>query len=59
MLEENIRALEQQQKTGHWDDIPRYKDIAWYCSECQRFTTMKHNFCPNCGADMRGNKDGI
>ena len=48
------RALEQEPKTGHWNEIPKYKDIAWQCSKCEHFTTMKHNYCPNCGADMRG-----
>lgn len=43
----------QEPKTGHWNDIPKYKDIAWCCSECEHFTTMKHNYCPKCGADMR------
>ena len=42
----------QEPKTGRWNDIPKYKDIAWQCSECERFTTMKHNYCPNCGAKM-------
>ena len=42
----------QEPKTGHWNDIPKYKDIAWQCSECNHFTTMKHNYCPNCGAKM-------
>ena len=42
----------QEPKTGHWNEIPKYKDIAWQCSECERFTTMKHNYCPKCGAKM-------
>ena len=42
----------QELKTGHWNNIPKYKDIAWQCSECKHFTTMKHNFCPNCGCHM-------
>ena len=25
-----------------------------YCSECLEETSYNHNFCPNCGADMRG-----
>ena len=53
---DDIRALPsmtpQEPKTGHWNDISKYKGIAWYCSECERFTTMKHNYCPNCGAKM-------
>ncbi len=28
-----------------------------YCSECLEETGYAHNFCPNCGADMRGEED--
>ena len=42
----------QEPRKGHWKDIPKYKDIAWQCSECEHFTTMKHNYCPKCGAKM-------
>ena len=47
-----IKALAQELRKGHWNDLPKYKDIAWHCSECKHFTTMKHNYCPNCGAKM-------
>lgn len=26
----------------------------FHCSQCQRESKDKGNFCPNCGADMRG-----
>ena len=42
----------QEPRKGHWNDIPKYTDIAWQCSECEHFTTMKHNYCPECGAKM-------
>ena len=42
----------QEPKTGHWNDIPKYTDIAWQCSECEHFTTLKHSYCPNCGCRM-------
>jgi hypothetical protein len=37
---------------GRWKDLPKYPNIAWQCSECSHFTTIKHNYCPNCGAKM-------
>lgn len=40
---------------------PIYKDkVVWYCSDprCRRKTVIKENFCPSCGADMRGDRDG-
>lgn len=54
-----IEALEQEPKTGHWiKDNPFTKP---YCSECKTSCIGLHgfdytltNFCPNCGADMRG-----
>ena len=54
LIDYAVEALEQEPKTGHWNEIPKYKDIAWQCSKCEHFTTMKHNYCPNCGVDMRG-----
>lgn len=28
------------------------------CTLCHGYNTEKSNFCPHCGADMRGEKDG-
>ena len=28
-----------------------------YCSECLEETSYAHNYCPNCGAKMDGDKD--
>ena len=44
-------------RKGHW-----VKKGAWntrpVCSECGAFNNSKYkNFCPNCGADMRGDTD--
>ena len=50
-----IQALRNEPKRGHW------LNCGWSirCSECgydMPFSTR--NYCPNCGADMRGEKDG-
>jgi ribosomal protein S27AE len=48
---------------GRWIyDCDRVAADGWtykqrHCSECGRQTLEADNFCPNCGADMRG-KDG-
>jgi|GEM_PF-3539501 len=35
-----------------------YGDVCSYkCSECGEFSTYLDNFCCNCGADMKGEKD--
>ena len=53
MVERMPSVTPQEPRKGHWKDIPKYKDIAWQCSECKHLTPMKHNYYPNCGADMR------
>jgi len=31
----------------------------FYCSACKERSSIKSNFCPNCGADMGGEDDGL
>lgn len=37
---------------GEWIDRGHYT----YCSECNKEHDTKDDFCPKCGADMRGKK---
>lgn len=62
MLEE-LPSAEPKQKTGKWihdgKDFPHGND--WiHCSVCGKrginVPADLTNYCPNCGADMRGNK---
>ena len=48
-VRENVR--------GEWIDRGKNMTIRWQCSECGRRDTHIYNFCPNCGADMRGDKN--
>ena len=53
-----IEALKDRQK-GHWeyeDDSINFVNL-WQCSECYEVVDEKTNFCPYCGADMRGEND--
>lgn len=57
-----IKALEQEPKTGHW--IYELEDWnKWTCSECgwskrtDVHVKLGYSYCPNCGADMRGEAD--
>ena len=42
---------------GEWRPDYRFLHKAWDCSECDYVTSIETNFCPNCGADMRGVSD--
>ena len=54
-------SAEPERKKGEWIyDTERVADSGWtlnqyHCSECgEQEIGAKRNFCPNCGADMRG-----
>lgn len=52
----------EERKTGKWisldDSRGKYNDYGYKCSECGEHSDYEENFCPNCGADMRGEEDG-
>lgn len=61
---EDAPTIEPERKTGRW--INAYPDIEpnpmfmyGICSECgfDQSISDKLNYCPNCGADMRGEKN--
>ena len=52
-LEMAINALKEP-RTGHWIDHQDGRWIYAKCSECGKVQDAKSNFCPYCGADMRG-----
>ena len=59
-------TIEPERKTGRWIKLDIHAHLADHkctaCSqECYVPTCMgepMYNFCPNCGADMRGEQDG-
>ena len=57
-----IKALEQEPKIGHWIMTSDYLTTAYgsvdyvKCSCCGEDSLEEGNYCPNCGADMRGEK---
>ena len=54
--DEIIKALptvQPERKKGEWSDGYRWQR----CSLCKQTGKKSWNYCPNCGADMRGEKD--
>ena len=61
ILDRRIKQLPSAQPErirGRWIEKPHVHGVA-YCSLCDyELHTNDTNFCPNCGADMRGEQDG-
>lgn len=64
-----VPSAQTERKRGRWkrhntyrgDDTSGYVDPDWRCSECGKRANINEyfmydltDFCPNCGADMRG-----
>ena len=65
LAELGLKSVPSAQKKGHWICIhPLQEDDpgAYICSECKLgkwgIDPKSYFFCPNCGADMRGESDG-
>lgn len=62
----NIPTVEiADRPRGEWKDTGKDPDHShpltaiWYrCSECGHGTNAKTNFCPDCGAEMKGEDNG-
>jgi len=53
-----IKALEERQQ-GEWidQDFDDLKISDYRCNQCGHYQDDITNFCPECGADMRGGKE--
>ena len=62
-LEMAIKALEQARPKGKWSRpsvVAMPYSFAYECPICRQWgniQTFEPNYCPNCGADMRGEGD--
>ena len=58
---ELLPSAQPQQKKGHWIGIDDYPYESWECDQCgcvyEKIPSWTPNFCPSCGADMRGESD--
>jgi len=60
-----LPSAQQEHKTGHWIKTARWGRV-YYCDQCRNYLDFdgvnagrgSTNFCPNCGADMRGEENG-
>lgn len=48
-------TIEPERKTGKW----HYSDTMYNCDQCGSGFYETSAFCPNCGADMRGESDVV
>ena len=56
--EQRIAKLEAQlPKEGEWQDEQRGRWIYAKCNLCGKVQDVRSNYCPNCGARMRGEHD--
>lgn len=54
---DDVPTIEPERKKGHWLLFgDSYMEFC-KCSNCGHSEDTKKNFCPECGADMRGGQD--
>ena len=54
-----VPSAQPQRMRGKWIDVTKTGGAElWKCSECGELELEDSYFCPNCGADMRGEQDG-
>ena len=55
-----LRLVSQSRKTGKWIILPPIFEEICQCSKCKmkfKDALQWTNYCPNCGADMRGESE--
>lgn len=59
IIDEQPTADVRENVKGEWlyKGLDFEIDSLYQCSACKHYHWSKSNYCPNCGADMRGDKD--
>lgn len=55
VIREALKEAQLERKKGEW--LINSDGYYPYCSECKRSPEFTTDFCPYCGADMRGEQD--
>ena len=60
---ERLPSAQPERKKGRWiahegGKFVGFPYMHYECDQCRAFEPTETNFCPNCGADMRGEQDG-
>ena len=72
-VKKGLLSAQPERKKGRWerhniyhgDDTSGFIEPVWRCSECGRQANINElfiydltNYCPNCGAEMKGEENG-
>lgn len=53
---ERLTTIEEH-KTGKWLETDSHEPCWYKCDQCGRLYDLPDKYCPNCGADMRGEQE--
>lgn len=59
LLDMEAEQPSAEPKTGRWIVIDETEPRRYGCSNCKRLVWHVENYCPNCGARMEGEDNGI
>ena len=58
-----LPSVQPERQTGHWERDGHHIKCSvcgiWMCDTDREGDAIPNSFCPNCGADMKGEQDGV